>query len=44
MVRSIFYGSQHWLGSHDAYVLLTFSVTEALDPIRKQDGIKIIHF
>ena len=33
-----------WLGSHDAYVLLTLSITGALDPIKKQDGLKIIHF
>ena len=34
----------YWLSSHDAYVLLTFSVTGALDPIKKQDGLKIINF
>ena len=41
MVSSI---AGYWLGSHDAYVLWIFSVTRALDPIKKQDGLKIIHF
>ena len=41
MVSSI---AGYWLGSHDAYVLWIFSVTRALDPIKNQDGFKIIHF
>ena len=40
MVRSI---PGCWLGSHDTYVFLTFFVAGALDPIEKQDGLKIIH-